>query len=248
MLSKVQTETAVTVRRPIRFARVVSAVVVFLTSALPARAEPENCGETQIPIERLVSNLESRVRADPNDGKALLNLARTHAMAFARKRPTQLACHGSWGSWELVSEGGNPNVQPDVSPAANREQQRVADAHLREAVRNYERAVVLMPREPFAAFTWLGYAWTLQQSGRMKEAVAAYRETVALAWPADRERNEHRFNADGTVAFFAMATPPGWRFVTEEAARFLIPLLDAKQDAAEIATLREHVAFIGKRR
>jgi hypothetical protein len=98
---------------------------------------------------------------------------------------------------------------------------------------------------PADAFARLGYAWTLQQAGRNGDAIAAYRQTVALAWPSDREQNDRRVNTDGTP-FFTLGAWPGTRFITEEAARFLIPLLDAQKDAVEIATLRERTAFIAK--
>ena len=215
-------------------------LVAVMGAVQPANGESTTCGEVQIPIERLVSNLETRVRANPADGQAFLNLARIHAAAFARKSPTQLACPST--SEPVPAHESQVYVQPDVVSPADAQQRRLAETHLREAVRNYERAIALLPRN---AFGWLGYAWTLQQSGRVSDAIRAYRETILLAWPADREANERRVNPDGT-SVFTLGPLSGTRFVTEEAARFLIPLLDAKKDEAEIATLRERSAFIAK--
>ena len=39
----------------------------------------------QVPIERLIANLEREVKADPANVQSLINLARLHAMAFALK-------------------------------------------------------------------------------------------------------------------------------------------------------------------
>src|SRR5215475_3334776 len=62
------------------------AACLLLTPASPgkyARVEVE-----QIPVERLVTNLETAVRKDPKSVPALVNLARVHGMVYALKTDT----------------------------------------------------------------------------------------------------------------------------------------------------------------
>ena len=43
---------------------------------------------TQVPVDRLVANLEKELEANPGNVQTILNLARLHAMAFANKEET----------------------------------------------------------------------------------------------------------------------------------------------------------------
>jgi len=219
------------------------ALVLLFLLVCPAVARPESttCGEAEVPVARVIANLEGQIRANPNNGVAVLNLARVHAIAFARKRPTILRCPDGRDP-EFPPSESNWNVPPAITPAADRQQRETAETHLRAAIAQYERAIALLPQSAFAR---LGYAWVLQQAGRTDRARAEYRQTVALAWPDDRAANERRVNPAGTPVF-TLGASSGYRFVTEEAVRFLIPMLDPVNDAPEIATLRERTAFIAK--
>ena len=58
--------------------------IVILAATLAAesmRADVEN-----VPVERVVANLEQQVRERPTDVDLRVNLARVHAMAYAEKR------------------------------------------------------------------------------------------------------------------------------------------------------------------
>ena len=43
---------------------------------------------TQVPVDRLVANLEKELETNPGNVQTILNLARLHAMAFANKEET----------------------------------------------------------------------------------------------------------------------------------------------------------------
>jgi hypothetical protein len=73
----------------------------------------------------------------------------------------------------------------------------------------------------------LGYAWCLDQSDKTDEAVALYRRVIADGWKVE---------AGMTSA------GPGFHALTSEAAGYLLPHLDTKTDAAEIADLRRKTA------
>jgi hypothetical protein len=77
----------------------------------------------------------------------------------------------------------------------------------------------------------IGYGWTLEQSGNKAGAIAEYRRVIEQAWP--KEQN-------------VRVAQLGERFYTEEAARYLIPLLDRKTDAAEIAELQKRMETLAR--
>ena len=75
----------------------------------------------------------------------------------------------------------------------------------------------------------LGHGWVLQQSGDTQSAIAEYRQVIKQAWRLDQQ---------------IKALMPSQRVFTNEAAGYLIPLLDKDRDAAEIADLRAKRAQI----
>ena len=69
------------------------------------------------------------------------------------------------------------------------------------------------------------------------------RLSIRRSWPADRDANERRLDQDGTP-ILTLGVQKGYVFLTEEAIRHLIPLLDSSKDAAEIEELAGRQAFI----
>ena len=114
-----------------------------------------------------------------------------------------------------------PTPRPTQDPQRNKE----ARSHLDRAIAIYREAITQAPDHALAR---LGYAWSLQESGAKGQAIDAYRDAVRVSQPQDMKRPGLR----------------GWLSVTEEAARYLIPLLDPEKDKEEIATLRGYTAQI----
>jgi hypothetical protein len=102
-------------------------------------------------------------------------------------------------------------------------------AHLSLAITAYEQALRL---DPLNSVSRLGYGWCLDRAGNKAAAIEAFRRVIAEVWPAEQ-------------ASRGVQPRPGP--VTAEAARYLIPLLDAVKDAAEIARLRGYAAELGAR-
>jgi hypothetical protein len=207
--------------------------VTFLLLIWPqiARADVPTCRDDPTPVERLLENLESQAGVSQQDWQWYENLARLHASAYAQKANARASC------LYLVAEGVfEAPRQPDIAPAVDAAERANAERHLLRAIDAYAQAVRLAPG---VSLPRLGHAWTLQQAGRVNEAVAEYRQAIALAWPGDQRVNDR----DPRNGLFLHS---GYVFITEEAVRFLIPLLDVEKDAAEIATLRERTAFIAK--
>ena len=184
----------------------------------------------EVPVERLVANLERELKTDPTNVQTLINLARLHAMAFALKVDEFPAAQPKPDQLELPSyPPGSGQIPPAVRPAPTPDHAARAAHHLKEALRHYAAALTLAPDNLTAR---LGHGWVLQQSGDTRGAIGEYRLIVERAWPSEQK---------------IKALMPSQRLFTHEAAGYLIPLLDASRDAAEISDLRAKRAEIEAR-
>jgi hypothetical protein len=171
----------------------------------------------QVPIARLVQNLERDLAKDPKNVGAVVALARLYGMAYALKSDQVPAVVDREGAPQRPWYGYEPDLIPyKVKPGAVTP---TAAAYLQRSIEYYEQAIALDPANLLPA---LGHAWALEQSGAKSRAVAEYRAIVTRAWPEEQNARRGRL---------------GGRFYTAEAAGYLIPLLDAVKDAAEIKEL-----------
>jgi tetratricopeptide (TPR) repeat protein len=176
-----------------------------------------------VPVDRLIANLERAVAEKPDDPHLRLNLARTHAMAFATKSDTLPVGRGMElsGGWVPGTESRLriPPPKSTTDPA----RLAVARSHLSKAIQRYEEAIRLA-RNDLAFIARLGHAWCVELSGDRPRAIELYRRLIADAWEVERRMAR------------GVAMP-----VTVEAAGYFIPLLDPVKDKAEIDTLRARV-------
>jgi tetratricopeptide (TPR) repeat protein len=172
-----------------------------------------------VPVERLLRNLEAQARARPDDADVRVNLGRLHGMAYALD--TDSAPVVTIGPREDVWYGFEPKIVPYRTDAKPRS--AAAAGHLKAAIEWYEAALAIDASNLTAR---LGLGWTLEQQGRTAEAIAAYRRVVRDAWPMEKEVERARL---------------GQNFYTREAAEYLIRLLDAEKDRAEIDELRARI-------
>ena len=202
-------------------AAVPPAAVLLLVLLMPARLPAIFTRfETQtVPVERLIANLESEIKASPTNAQAMTNLGRVHAMAYALKADRLPALQSDANSERPFYPPGAGRVPDVVVPPKSAEHKAAADRHLTEAIRHYEAALALDPRNITAR---LGHGWVLEQRGDKPKAIDEYRRVVELAWPS-----EEKIKALGV----------GQRLYTQEAARYLIPLLDPVRDRTEIQDL-----------
>jgi tetratricopeptide (TPR) repeat protein len=182
----------------------------------------------QVPVDRLVTNLEEAVKKNPKNVQALVNLARVHGMAYALKTDTAQVRKGNEerGPWF----GYEPKLVPfsTVEKTEDAAKQKAANAHLAKAVERFKEAVKLAPDNLRAR---LGYAWTLDQSGEKKQAVKEYRALIEDAWKNEKDLKELDLGGHTVVA---------------EATEYLIPLLNKEKDKKEIATLTGRAAQLRK--
>jgi len=153
-----------------------------------------------VPVDRIVANLEARLRETPADAELHQALARAHAIAYARgdstlrlsRPPSAKDPKDPPDERQLASETSAPEVRADVAadPAAG--------GHLDEAVKHYREAVRLSPNSLTAA---LGYGWTLAQSGDEPGAREQYRAVLKGALEQE------------------------WYSMAQEAGSYLLPLL-----------------------
>ncbi|MBA2260008.1 MAG: hypothetical protein H0W18_14015 [Acidobacteria bacterium] len=179
-----------------------------------------------VPVDRVIANLEKLAADEPQAVQHRVNLARAHVMAFALKSGTIPVARGR----EVNGPAADPlreNVQPTIKPTTDPVKLKEAKVHLSRALKRYEEAMAIAPSDPLPR---LGYAWALEQSGAAAKAIAAYRAAIELAWQDERTPRIARLR--------------GWQSITEEAARHLIPLLDRVKDEAEIARLNARVADV----
>ena len=203
----------------------VASVIAALSAtlaALPAAVDVEN-----VPLERVVANLERQVNEQPTDVNLRVNLARVHAMAFAHKVTRIPLGTLAGGKITIV-----PWVYPPLTPVFQQFEVKTADdaklmaaaaEQLKKAIQRYREALAIAPAHPVAK---MGLGWTLSQSGDKVEAIAVLRELVAESVQNDKDQR-------------GPMTVMGFRSLTEEAIRYLVPLLDPVRDADEIDRLRK---------
>jgi hypothetical protein len=175
-----------------------------------------------VPVERVIKNLETLLEKNPRNIIARFNLARAHAMAYALKTETAQVWKGR--EQEGVWFGYHPEEIPfSVETTTDKTKLKAAKAHLSEALRQYEELVAMSPDNLSAV---LGYAWCIDQSGDKRKAIKQYRLVIDAAW--EKEKDLKRANL-------------GWHSITAEAAVYLNLLLDSNGDRNEINTLKERI-------
>jgi len=185
-------------------------LVAALLSAWPLEATYAPFDLEQVPIDRLVANLEVIAKERPTDSWVQINIGRAHAMAYSQKTGTVLAARERTApnnQWPFV-ELSAPYVPFRVQSTSDPVKQAAAAAHLKAAIEHFRKALEINQNHDIAR---LSLGWCLEQAGDKASAMATYRDVI-------RSVN---------------------MYVAAEAIDYLIPLLDSSKDAAEIASLRE---------
>jgi tetratricopeptide (TPR) repeat protein len=183
----------------------------------------------QVPIERLIGNLERMANDEPRNFQLLVNLERAHAMAFANGGADVQVPTAKWiqlGHAYAVWFGPEAKGVPfSTESGLGRPVTDAQRAHLTVAIAAYERALVLDPRNGVAR---LGYGWCLEQAGDRLRAADTYRRVIAEQWPSAQP-----FVSEAGL-------------VTQEAIGYLMPHLDPVRDKVEIDRLRGYLDEFAK--
>jgi hypothetical protein len=178
-----------------------------------------------VPVERIVANLERHAISDPKDFQSRFNLARAHVLAYAMKSDMVQVRKG--GKSEDVWFGPMAkSLPPYVAPTRDATRLKEATAHLSKALKRYEEALELYPEHLAAR---LGHAWAVEQSGDKVKAIASYRALIKDAWKQEKELKE---------------PAPGWVPVTPETSIYLMALLDPSHDKDEIDVLQSRITSL----
>ena len=215
------------------------AIVALVVVCAPLGAKFARGMLENVPIDRLIANLERLSREDPADLLLRLNLARVHAMSFARKTDKAQIRKGREQDGVWLGDVYVPeplHAQFPVKSTRDEAAQKVARAHLEKAIELYREILDVAPSTPVPRGAWgrrfdrvaqLGLGWSLAQAGERDAAISTLRQVVESGWPEDR--------TDLHVLH-------GQRSLTEEAVRYLVPLLDPQKDKEEIARLRRRAS------
>lgn len=186
--------------------------------------------DAQVPVARLVENLERQLATNPEDPHLLARLARVHSMAYAL------------GDVELPVTGKGENPQytyyehGNGYPATRHSLDRSAIAarmdRLLEAIALYEKAA---ERAPGERYIWLGLgycydemshasavlAWPSETEGALAEAIAALR----TAWEDKALSAYAKAMGDAPKVEEPFLTPP----VELEAAQYIRAILEPRR-------------------
>ena len=190
---------------------------------LPAFGMYARVETKDIPLERLLAKLTEKAAAEPVDAKVLHQLARTHAIAYSAKLGEADPVK-AWSGWQGKDPeqpwfGYEPPHVPysKVAKTDDAEKLAAAKAHLATAITTYKKALAAKPDDTTIK---LGLAWCQDQAGEKEAAIAAYRGVAAAAWKEESKSHGGLGN-----------------FLYVETVDYLIPLLAAEKDAAEIAEM-----------
>ena len=194
----------------------------FELSAKFIRPDIEN-----VPVSRVIENLEAIANKNPKDAVSRFNLARAHAMAFALKTEQAPIWRGreTNGVWFSYTP---PHVPFRAKPTEDPQLLKAAKAHLAKAVASYREVVALNPQHHSAR---LGLAWSLQQGGEKAAAIKEFRSVIDDAWQKEKDMKSAGLHFHSIVA---------------EGAGYLTPMLDAQQDADEIKELKTRVEKVSR--
>lgn len=213
-----------------RHARLLALSIVLFTlatSTVFARYARPQLAMT--PVARLAANLTEKLEKDPTDFETRHNLARLHAMAYAKKSDElQTSAHRKTGELS-VWFGFAPRPVPFNSEATDDAGKKMAaEAHLNATIEQYEK---LLKAEPKNDLVRLGYGWALKEAGKEMQAMVEFRRVIDSAWKKEQ----------GTTT-----AGLGWYSLTIEAAQYLTPMLNEKTDQAEIEDLKAKVARMSR--
>lgn len=210
---------------------------------------------TQVPIDRVFTNLQQRLALDTNSYELTYYLARLHSMAYSTNLTTIPVITNNQApqfAWPGMDSGVPETVQVFKDPATRQQ----ARQHLTNAITYYNRAIVLLKASTnLVDRSWLvlplelGLAWCFEQAGQTNDALKGYRRALKYAWKKEvtgdfdfkqwtkdvwndvrSRQNPLRPHNRGYIG-------PGVCY-SQEIIGYLLKLLDPVKDADEIAQLK----------
>jgi hypothetical protein len=203
-------------------ARTIFILLTFV--GVSSHAHFVNWDTTHVPVDRVLTNLTKRLASKTNDFNLLRTIARLHSLSYSRAASNwvvdvytnsrALAAPKEWLGFPDLGVG--PGYPPEkVQLAKGPAQIKAARQHLTTAITYYKRAAAINPTNEIVQ---MGLGWCHIQAGNTNEAKQALRRAVQLAWEHDQKDR-------------------GLWDISNEAIRYLMPLLSAQNDKGEVAEL-----------
>jgi tetratricopeptide (TPR) repeat protein len=209
-------------------ARLLSSLLLILNLVSPAAAKYAHVETEEVPVQRLLTNLETRAHAfglsDQDKASLEYQIGRLHSMAYAQKTEIAQIRKPKEGvtddSAPVPYYGFGPSAQRqfDVSAATDKAMENAAKEHLNQAISHLRKSLSL---DPSSLTAKLGLGWCLDQRGDKAQALTLYREAFNAGW-----QSESQFGSGlkgGSIA--------------SETAGYLTKLLDPQKDAAELSDI-----------
>jgi len=204
-------------------------VFTFLTSVLPLAINTTALARfirpdiEVVPVERLAANIQAEIEKDPKNAELQLNLARLHAMAYAKKTDStevNKSIRGVPQPWFGFTPAHVPFKAKETKDMAKL---AAAKEQLELAIECYKKAVELDPENHTAA---LGHAWCVDQSGNDMASIKMYRDLIEKAWKTEGKMDRAGLRFHSIVA---------------EAGGYLRAHLDPVDDKDEILELNRRI-------
>ncbi len=224
-------------KRWVGLAGIMLAIALVPTSLYSLFARPDL---QMTPVARLIENIEKQVADDPKNAALLINLARVHGMAYAKKSDEleveKRKPNEAWFGYispkvpfgEIVPLDNEFKKEHKLDAKAFERLKATATEHLVKSIETYRRALELDKENATAD---LGLAWALDVSGKEDEAIAIYRKLIASGWEKEKDMTH------GGLTF---------RSIVAESAGYLLEKLDEEKDKDEIANLNAKVETVSK--
>lgn len=162
-------------------------ILLICASPTNAFAKYAQVDVEQVPIERLVANVQKKIEVEPNKVQWRYSLARLYSMAYAKGTQTWATLSDS--SVRYYGDPGLPwfGYNDDALPHYWTDQERNLSLHDKPEFQNYlnqaiENYLIALKLDPSHLYSRLGLAWCLQEKGKTEEAIAAYRQVYQQAW------------------------------------------------------------------
>src|SRR5438477_10828083 len=130
-------------QQPMKNARLLVALLLVGLSSERSEAKFLQVETEQVPIARLIANLEKQWEQNPDDRQLHYALGRVHSMAYALDSASIQVEQKTGKPWFVYFDNGAPPRQGTERNAPAQEKE--AKAHLREAIEHYEAAAQISP-------------------------------------------------------------------------------------------------------
>jgi hypothetical protein len=239
-----------------RISLVVIALVGLFKAGLPMQALPLPT-PNNIPVDRLISNLERRLVQNTNDLKTLFYLGRLYAMSALGTTDlwTQATIETPLDAVDSI--GLMPDSPNHLSAArSNSDRWTKSLSFFQRAVAALSAMPTNTPDRSMRLAVKLGSGWTLAEAGRTNDAIRELRSALKLAWaeevvPTDRslagEFVDTLRESFDRREWAGWQSPPFQAYFTAATIAYLIPLLDPLRDGKEIADLESKLTKLQRR-